>query len=181
MTFTPTPLEGSYLIQPDRFIDERGWFSRTFDKAGFEAINHTQEWVQMNHSFTLTKGTIRGMHYQEPPHGEIKLVRCISGKVYDVIVDIRRNSPTFLQSFGTELSADLLNMIYIPKGFAHGFQALTDGCELIYCHSAFYTQKGENGMAYNDPLISISWPLAVSVLSDRDKQHAFITEQFKGI
>ncbi len=181
MIFTKTILNGSYIIELNAFTDERGWFARTYCKNEFSAIGHHDEWVQMNHSFTKNKGTIRGMHFQLPPFSEIKLVRCIAGAVYDVIIDLRKNSATFLQSFGVELSAQNKKMIYIPAGFAHGFQALSNDCEMIYHHSQFYTTGAEGGIKYNDPKINISWPLAVTNISERDNQHNLLDENFKGI
>jgi len=181
MTFTETSLKGSYIIEPKPFVDERGWFARTFCKEEFQKINHNKEWVQLNHSFTNRTGTIRGMHYQNPPYTEIKLVRCIAGSVYDVIIDLRKGSPTFLKWFGIELSALNKKMIYIPEGFAHGFQTLADNSELIYHHSEFYKPGVENGIRYDDPTININWKLAVTSLSDRDKQHNYLTENFIGI
>jgi dTDP-4-dehydrorhamnose 3,5-epimerase len=181
MIFTETILNGSYVIELNAFTDERGWFARTYCKNEFSAIGHHDEWVQMNHSFTKNNGTIRGMHFQLPPFSEIKLVRCIAGAVYDVIIDLRVSSATFLQSFGVELSAQNKKMIYIPAGFAHGFQALSNDCELIYHHSQFYTTGAEGGIKYNDPKINISWPLAVTNISERDNQHNLLDENFKGI
>ena len=139
MIFTATELVGSYVIDLQPIEDERGWFARTYCKNEFGKIGHTKDWVQLNHSFTKQIGSIRGMHFQLAPFSEIKLVRCIAGAVYDVIIDLRKNSPTFFKYFGVELSASNKKMIYIPEGFAHGFQALTDDCELIYHHSQFYT------------------------------------------
>ena len=121
------------------------------------------------------------MHYQESEYKEIKLVRCIAGKVYDVIIDIRKDSPTFLKWFGIELSAENKKMLYIPAGFAHGFQCLSDNCELLYHHSAFYTPGRETGISYNDPAVNIEWPIEITVISERDKNHPFITKNFKGI
>lgn len=167
MIFTPTKLSGSFTIDLKPFNDNRGWFSRTYCKQTFEQIGHHAEWVQMNHSVTFKKGTIRGMHYQLPPFSEIKMVRCIVGSIYDVIVDIRANSPTYLQWFGAELSAENKKMMYIPEGFAHGFQTLTDNCELIYHHSNFYTPNSEGGLRFNDKKININWPLAVTEISER--------------
>ena len=181
MNFIETTLKGSYIIEPKPFVDERGWFARTFCKEEFKQIGHTREWVQMNHSFTTTTGTIRGMHFQNPPFSEIKLVRCISGSVYDVIIDIREDSPTFLQWFSIELSAMNRKMIYIPVGFAHGFQTLSENSELIYHHSEFYKPGVENGILYNDPIVNIQWPLNISTISERDQQHNLITENFIGI
>jgi dTDP-4-dehydrorhamnose 3,5-epimerase len=181
MIFTPAPLTGSYIIDISPHGDSRGWFARTYCKNEFAQIGHTKEWVQLNHSFTAKKGTVRGMHFQLPPHSEIKMVRCIAGAVYDVIVDIRKDSPTFLQWFGTELSAANKKMLYIPEGFAHGFQALTDYCELMYHHSAFYTAGAEGGIRYGDAAININWPLAVTEISERDSNHPLLDTTFKGI
>ncbi|WEK34138.1 MAG: dTDP-4-dehydrorhamnose 3,5-epimerase [Candidatus Pseudobacter hemicellulosilyticus] len=181
MIFTPTPLEGSYLVGLQPFSDDRGWFARFYCKEAFSSIGHTQEWVQMNHSFTRQAGTIRGMHYQLPPFREIKLVRCIAGAVLDVIVDCRQGSPTFLQWFSAELSAANQQMMYIPQGFAHGFQALTADCELIYLHSELYKPGAEGGLRYNDPALHIQWPLAAVNLSGRDGQHPLLDQNFKGI
>lgn len=181
MNFSPTPLHGSYVIAFDEFSDNRGWFARYFDKKEFEKINHKQEWVQMNHSFTTKKGTIRGMHFQVAPYKEIKLIRCIAGAIYDVIVDLRHGSPTFLQWFGTELSVENKKMLYIPEGFAHGFQSLSDNAELLYHHSAFYAPGSEGGIKYDDKLVSIKWPLPLSIISERDANHPYIDKNFKGI
>ena len=181
MTFSPTPLQGSYVIDLAPFRDERGWFARTYCENEFEEIGHTAKWVQMNHSYTAKRGTIRGMHFQVPPYREIKMVRCVRGKVFDVIVDIRRNSQTFLQWFGLELSADAMNMLYIPAGFAHGFQTLSDDCELIYHHSEFYTPGAEGGIKYNDPAFDIRWPLVALFISERDLNHPVLNENVKGI
>src|SRR4051812_15964653 len=122
MTFTPTPLAGSFVVDLSPKYDNRGWFARTFCKEEFRQISHYKEWVQLNHSYTVSTGTVRGMHYQLPPYKEIKMVRCIAGAVYDVIIDLRANSSTFLKSFAVELSAVNKKMFYIPEGFAHGFQ-----------------------------------------------------------
>ena len=182
MIFTELNLKGAFIIDLKVFSDERGWFGRTYCKEEFKSVGLEQEWVQMNHSFTTKKGTIRGMHFQFPPYQEIKMVRCIAGMVYDVIVDIRKDSPTFLHYVGIELSASNKRMIYIPSGFAHGFQTLSDDAELIYHHSAFYTPQAEAGLLYNEPLVNINWPLAVTELSERDSKHQqIIKETFKGI
>ncbi|MBC7507348.1 MAG: dTDP-4-dehydrorhamnose 3,5-epimerase [Ferruginibacter sp.] len=181
MIFTETVLKGSFVIELEPFVDERGWFARTYCKNEFSKIGHQKEWVQLNHSFTKQTGTIRGMHYQLPPFSEIKLVRCIAGTVYDVIIDIRKGSATFLQYFGVELSAANKKMIYIPEGFAHGFQALTDDCELIYHHSQFYAAGVEAGIKYDEPTINIGWPMPVTGISQRDNTHPLIDSNFKGI
>jgi dTDP-4-dehydrorhamnose 3,5-epimerase len=135
----------------------------------------------MNHSFTAEKGTVRGMHFQHPPHAEIKMVRCIAGAVYDVAVDLRKDSETFLQWYGIELSAENKQMIYIPEGFAHGFQTLTENVELMYHHTEFYTPEAEEGLLYNDPMLNINWPLQINNLSERDTKHPIIQSNFKGI
>ena len=181
MIFNETVLKGSYVIGLNPIADERGWFARTYCKNEFNSIGHQNEWVQMNHSFTQNKGTIRGMHFQLPPFSEIKLVRCIAGAVYDVIIDLRKGSPTFLQWFGSELSAQNKKMIYIPHGFAHGFETLSDECELIYHHTQFYTASAEGGIKYSDPKININWPLPVTHISERDNQHNLLDENFKGL
>jgi len=180
MKFLPTILNGSFTIQLDPIKDERGWFARYFCKKEFSSIGHDKEWVQMNHSFTIKKGTIRGMHFQKPPHSEIKLVRCIHGSVYDVVIDLRKDSPTFLNWFGVELSAENKLMMYIPEGFAHGFQTLEDNSGLLYMHTAYYSPEAESGLKFNDPQINISWPLEVSEISLRDNNHDLL-EKFNGL
>ena len=181
MKFIETPLKGSYLIELDPFRDERGLFARAFCKNEFSEINHSKEFVQINHSVTVQKGTIRGLHYQVPPSCEIKLVRCVRGKVFDVIVDIRRGSLTFLNYFGIELSEQNMKMIYVPEGFAHGFQTLAPNSQLIYHHSNYYTPEDERGMRYSDPFIGIKWPLQPSVVSQKDKNYDLLNKQFGGI
>ena len=181
MIFTPTKLAGSYTITLEPFQDSRGWFARYFCKNEFAKIGHAKEWVQMNHSATVTPGTIRGMHFQLPPHSEIKLVRCIRGAVYDVIIDLRKDSPSFLQYFGTELSAENKNSLYIPEGFAHGFQSLEPNSELIYHHSNFYEPHVESGIRFDDPRVNIKWPLALAEISQRDANHSYLGSTFNGI
>jgi dTDP-4-dehydrorhamnose 3,5-epimerase len=181
MIFTPTPLAGAYVVDLEPFSDDRGWFARSYCKNEFAQIGHHKEWVQLNHSASYQAGTLRGMHFQLPPFREIKMVRCIAGAVLDVIVDLRKDSPTILQWFGQELSAVNRKMLYIPEGFAHGFQTLTDNVELLYHHSEFYTPGAEGGLRYDDPRLAIQWPLDVTVISDRDRGHPLIDQNFKGI
>lgn len=181
MIFSPTPLNGSFVIDLEALMDKRGWFARYYCKKEFSQIGHKDEWVQMNHSFTSSIGTIRGMHFQKEPFKEIKLIRCVAGTVFDVIVDLRQGSPTFLKWFGIELSAGNKKSIYVPEGFAHGFQSLSDNCELLYHHTAFYQPGSEGGIRYNDPAMGINWPLPISVISDRDDQHPLLDNEFKGI
>ena len=181
MIFNPTFLAGSFIIEPSVLMDDRGWFARFYCKNDFKEIGHDKEWVQLNHSATDKKGAIRGMHFQKEPFREIKMVKCIAGAVYDVIIDLRRDSSTFLKWFGTELSAKNKKMFYIPEGFAHGFQCLEDNCELIYHHSEFYAPAAEAGIKYDDPMIQIDWPQAITVLSPRDESHPYLDQNFKGI
>ena len=181
MIFTETPLAGAFVVEPEPYRDDRGLFARTFCKNEFSKLNHTKEFVQFNHSQTLKKGTIRGMHYQLPPYSEIKLIRCIRGRVFDVIIDLRKDSPTFLKYHAVELSEQNMLSYYIPEGFAHGFQTLEDDSQLIYHHTAFYVPGHEAGIRYNDPLIGIDWPLPVTVITDKDRNHEFLTRSFKGL
>ena len=181
MKFTETPLKGSFVIDLEPFSDDRGWFARTFCKKDFQEIGHHKEWVQLNHSVTYKKGSIRGMHFQYPPHSEIKMVRCIAGAIYDVIIDLRQESSSFLQWFGAELSADNKKMLYIPEGFAHGFQTLTDDCQLIYHHTSFYVPGAEGGIRYDDQRVNIKWKQPIADISERDKNHPLINDTFKGI
>lgn len=181
MIFSPTPLGGCYVINLEPFQDERGWFARTYCKEEFRAIAPPLEWVQCNHSFTRSRGTIRGIHYQTAPHHEAKLVRCIAGAVWDVVVDLRHGSPTFLHWFGTELSAVNRKMIFVPERFAHGFQTLTDNCEMFYHHTHAFTPEAEGGLRHDDPLLAIRWPLPSADLSGRDQRHPLLTEAFEGI
>ncbi len=181
MIFRETRLEGAYIIEPEPFRDERGFFARTFCRREFARIGHHKEFVQFNHSFTRLKGTIRGLHYQRPPHAEIKLIRCIRGAVKDVIVDIRQGSRTFLQHIAVELTEQNLKMIYVPEGFAHGFQTLEPETELIYHHTAFYVPEAEGGIRYDDPLLEIAWPLPVQEASEKDRSHPLLGSHFTGI
>src|SRR5258705_7064902 len=181
MIFNPTSLGGSYLIEPEVFTDARGWFTRFYCKNDFKEIGHDKEWVQLNHSVTNKKGAIRGMHFQMPPFSEIKMVKCIAGSVYDVIIDLRKESSTFLKWVGVELSAKNKKMFYIPEGFAHGFQCLEDNCELIYHHSEFYKPGAEAGIRYDDPQVKIGWLLNVTMISPRDELHPWLDKNFKGI
>ena len=181
MKFLETPLANAYLIDLRPFQDDRGLFARTFCQREFEEIGHQKPFVQFNHSHTNTKGTLRGLHFQHPPHAEIKLIRCIKGSVFDVMVDLRKDSPTFLQHVGVELSERNMRMIYIPEGFAHGFQTLEDHCELIYHHTAYYQPGSEGGIPYNDPAIGIEWPLDPTVLSEKDQRYPVIGPAFSGL
>lgn len=181
MTFMESPLKGAYIIEPEPFIDNRGMFARVFCKDELRKINHHKEIVQINHSITRKKGAVRGMHYQSPPNAEIKMVKAIKGSVYDVIIDIREGSLTFLKWFGEILSQENMKMMYVPEGFAHGFQTLEDDCELLYFHTEFYNKPTEGAVRYNDPLINIKWPLELTEISEKDNTHPLLDKDFRGI
>ncbi len=166
--FAPIPLAGSYLIHLDPHVDRRGIFARAYCAREFATQGLEINYVQSNISHNVHAGIIRGLHYQREPHAEVKLVRCIKGAIYDVIVDLRETSETYLGWFGAELSEDNGLMMYVPSGFAHGYQALTDGATAFYMVSHFYAPKVEGGLRYNDPRLSIPWPLEVSDISDKD-------------
>jgi dTDP-4-dehydrorhamnose 3,5-epimerase len=169
MRFLETSFDGAWLTEPEPIRDERGYFARTFCVRDFEERGLEARFVQHSRSFSARRGTLRGMHYQAPPHTEVKLVSCIAGAIYDVIVDLRPGSPTHLKWQGFELSAANKRQLYVPAGFAHGFQTLTDDAELNYLISAFYEPKASTGISYDDPAIGIKWPLPVAVISDRDR------------
>lgn len=181
MKFIDTDLKGAYVIDLEPRKDDRGFFARTFCKREFNEIGHTKEFVQFNHSMSAQKGTLRGMHFQIPPSAEIKLIRCIRGKVFDVIIDLRAGSPTFLKHIGVILSEENMKMIYVPEGFAHGFQTLEDNTQMIYHHTEYYTPENERGLHHQDPVLNIGWPLAPLNLSDKDQKYPFIETNFKGI
>jgi len=181
MKFVETILQGAYLIVPDLLEDERGFFARTFCRREFEEKGLNPDIIQCNISFNKKKGTLRGMHYQVGPHGEVKLVRCTSGAIYDVIVDLRAESPTFRQWIAVELTAENHRMLYIPERFAHGFQTISDNTEVIYHHSVYYSPENERGLRFDDSILGITWPLPVAVISDRDQNHPLMDDHFQGI
>ena len=176
MIFTPLPLKGAFLIQLDKKEDNRGFFARFYCKEEFEKQGLDTNLVQMNTSFTKRKGTIRGFHFQSSPKTETKVVRCIHGAIWDVIVDIRAGSTTYGKWYGAELNWINRTMMYIPKGFAHGFQTLTDDVDQLYLHSEFYSPEHEGGLIYNDPVMSIRWPLPVTEISPTDQSHPLLEE-----
>jgi dTDP-4-dehydrorhamnose 3,5-epimerase len=171
MIFTETPLTGAFLIDLEKRGDERGFFARAFCEREFAEHGLPSRFVQVNNSLSAEKGTLRGMHYQLAPKAETKLVRCIRGALYDVILDLRSDSPTFGQSFGAELSAENRRMMVVPKGFGHGFITLADDTEAFYFVDEFYAPELERGVRWDDPRFAISWPLAPVVLSDKDRGH----------
>ena len=174
MRFLQTPLAGVWVIELDRLGDERGWFARSFDAEEFRARGMNPAVVQCNTSFNARRGTLRGMHYQADPHGESKLVRCVRGSIFDVAVDLRRDSATFLQWHGVELSAESSDALYIPAGLAHGFQTLTDDCEVLYKMGHRYVPEAARGVRWDDPAFAIDWPPASGerIISERDASYA---------
>lgn len=168
MQFTETKLKGAFILDLEPRLDQRGFFARTFCAKEFEAHNLKPTVAQCNLSFNYKKGTLRGMHYQTSPATETKLVRCTQGAIYDVIIDMRPHSPTYLSHIGVELTDENRRALYVPEMFAHGYQALTDEAEVIYQVGEFYTPGYEHGLRYNDPAFDIEWPLSVSEISEKD-------------
>jgi dTDP-4-dehydrorhamnose 3,5-epimerase len=169
MIFTETKLPGAYLVDIEPRTDERGFFARMFCANEFAERQLNSAVPQVNISFNYTKGTLRGMHYQVPPAAETKLVRCLRGAIYDVIIDLRPDSPTFLQHIGVELTAETRTALYIPQLFAHGFQTLADDTEVLYLMGEFYTPGYDRGLRYDDPAFKIAWPLPVTIIAEKDK------------
>jgi dTDP-4-dehydrorhamnose 3,5-epimerase len=182
MKFHPTPLADLTLIETTRVEDERGQFSRVFCEAECAAIRPGLRWTQINLSRTYDKGTVRGMHFQYPPAAEAKLIRCLRGRVFDVAVDLRVDSPTFLRWHAVELDQDEANQFFIPEGFAHGFQALTDDAQLLYLHTTAWSREQEGGLRHDDPTIAIAWPLPMTRISIKDQQWPLVKEsRFAGL
>jgi dTDP-4-dehydrorhamnose 3,5-epimerase len=168
MKFLPTPLDGAFLIELEEHGDGRGFFARLFCEREFAAVGLENRFVQINNSLTRDEGTLRGMHYQLGEAAEVKVIRCVKGTLWDAILDLRPGSPTFGQSFGAELSANNRQMMYVPRGFAHGFLTLAADTEALYLVSAFYAPERERGVRWNDPRFAIRWPRTPRVLSDKD-------------
>lgn len=181
LTISHLPLDGLKLITRQRLGDTRGSFARLFCREELALAGWTKPIAQINHTITPKIGTVRGMHFQQPPYSEMKLVTCLRGEVYDVAVDLRRDTSTFLSWHGEILSADNNRAMLIPEGFAHGFQALTDDVELLYCHTAPYAAGFEGGVRATDPLLGITWPMKIAMLSERDSCHNLLTDSFSGI
>jgi dTDP-4-dehydrorhamnose 3,5-epimerase len=171
MIFLETSLPGAYVIEVEKHEDERGFFARSWCAREFAAKGLDHHLVQCNVSFNKRKGTLRGLHYQVPPHAEAKLVRCTKGSLVDVIVDLRKDSPTFLKWFANDLTAANHRMLYIPKLFAHGFQTLEDDTEIFYQMTEFYEPAASKGLRWNDPRLSINWPVASRVMSQKDQAY----------
>lgn len=176
MRIEPTTLADARLIDLERRGDKRGWFARTMDAQIFADQGMDSVFVQQNASMSAQAGTLRGLHFQRPPHAEAKLVRCLRGRILDVIVDLRRGSPTFLRHEGFELGADNGRMLYVPRGFAHGFQTLTDDVEVSYLVSAYYAPEAEGGLRWDDPRLGIAWPRPVAVISPKDAAWPLLSE-----
>lgn len=181
MKITATPLAGLMLVETASVRDERGEFVRVFGEEECAGLRPHLHWTQINLSCTARKGTVRGMHFQNPPAAEAKLIRCIRGSVFDVAVDLRSGSPTFLQWHAVELHENLPVQIFIPEGVAHGFQAITDDVQLLYLHTAAWSPNHEGGIRHDDCALSIAWPLPVTQVSDKDRNLPSLTPAFAGI
>jgi dTDP-4-dehydrorhamnose 3,5-epimerase len=174
MKFELLPLAGLAIAHSTACLDHRGAFMRMFCASSLSPILGTRQIAQINHSRTVEKGAIRGLHFQKSPHAEMKLIRCLKGAVYDVAVDIRPESATYLRHFSIELTANDGKLFVIPEGFAHGFQTLSPDTELLYLHTHQYEPQSESGLLFDDPVLAIAWPLPVSDISERDRQHSRI-------
>ncbi len=181
MKIKQTTLKDAFSIDPEPFEDNRGSFSRVFCQRELKHILHNNNIVQINHSITKQKNAIRGMHFQFPPKAEIKIVKCMRGSVFDVIIDLRKGSPTFLKWHGETLTFENMKILYIPEGFAHGFQTLEENSELLYFHTEFYSPEHEGGVRYNDLSVNISWPLDVIDISEKDRNYPLLSQDFEGI
>lgn len=179
--FQPTALAGLTVVCRKQSEDGRGSFTRMFCAEEFRKIGLAKPIAQINHSVTRCKGVVRGLHFQYPPHAETKIVSCLKGEIFDVAVDLRADSPTFLCWHGEVLSAENRKALCIPEGFAHGFQALEDDCELLYLHTECYTPTAESALNVTDPRLNIAWPLPIAELSERDHAHPFIGPDFAGV
>jgi dTDP-4-dehydrorhamnose 3,5-epimerase len=170
MNFTPLKLTGAYLAEIKKIEDNRGFFARGWGRDDFESLGLNPNIVQANIAWNRVRGTLRGMHFQLPPHAEAKFIRCTRGALYDVIVDLRPNSPTHREWVGVELTAENYLALYVPEGFGHGYQTLVDNTEITYMTTAFYAPKAARGVPYNDPAFGIKWPLPVTEISENDKK-----------
>lgn len=176
-----TRLPGLRVLQRKPIGDSRGYFERLFCVDELVSLIQARQIVQINHTLTKHCGTVRGLHFQHPPHAELKFVSCLRGEVFDVAVDLRHDSPTFLQWHAEILSEDSHKTLVIPEGFAHGFQTLTDDCEMLYFHTAAYNAEAEDGLNALDPRLSVEWPLPVHGASSRDAAYPFIDDKFSGV
>lgn len=181
MNIIDTPLPDLKLVESSPYRDARGAFTRLFCAEYLQSLLGHRQIVQINHSRTSRTGSVRGLHFQSPPHAEMKMIRCMRGRVWDVAVDLRAGSTTFLQWHAEELSGDDARMLVIPEGFAHGFQVLEPDSELLYLHTAAYQPASEGGLRYDDARLAITWPLPPQDLSSRDQAHPLITADFNGV
>lgn len=181
LSITDLPLPGLKRVERQRVGDSRGFLSRLFCADELQAAGWTKPIAQINQTYTARLGTVRGLHFQHPPHTEMKLVSCLRGAVWDVAVDIRAGSKTFLRWHAEHLSADNGCAMLIPEGFAHGLQTLTDDVELLYCHSTAYSADAEAGLNPNDARLAIAWPLPIAELSARDARHSMLDDSFTGV
>jgi len=181
MKIEQTKIVGVTIIHSEPFKDERGFFNRIFCQKELEVIRPNITIAQINHSMTKTKGTIRGMHFQNPPHAEMKIVRCVKGSIFDVAIDLRKDSPTFLQWHGEILSAENMKALVIPEGCAHGFQSLEDDIEMIYMHTQFYSKQSEGAIRFDETKINIHWPLEYTMISEKDLTYPFLPDNYEGI
>lgn len=171
MEFIETDLRGAFLVKPATFVDERGFFARTWSQREFQDRGLDGSLVECNVSFNIRAGTLRGMHYQGEPHAQVKLVRCTQGSIHDVIIDLRRDSPTFKRWIATRLTAENQQMLYVPGGFAHGFQTLRENTEVLYQMGAYYAPADAHGVRWDDPAFAIEWPDAARIINARDASY----------
>ncbi len=176
MRFIETELNGAYIIEPVVHKDHRGFFLESYSRKVFEDAGIRADFLQDNHSLSKQKGVIRGLHFQNPPHAQSKLIRVVKGSIYDVIVDLRKKSPTYGKWFPVEISADNFKMLFVPTGFAHGFCTLEENTEVIYKVDAFYAPDSDAGIRWNDPDLKISWPVTDPVISEKDKSLPFLRD-----
>ncbi len=181
MNLVETSISGAWIIESKSFQDNRGAFSRLYCSRELQVILKSRTIAQINHSITRNVGAVRGLHYQNSPHAELKIVRCLKGRVFDVAVDLRQGSPTFLKWNAVELTPESNLAYVIPEGCAHGFQVLEENSQLLYLHTEFYTPEVEGAVRFDDPQIAVAWPLSPTDLSARDQNHPLLNENFKGI
>jgi dTDP-4-dehydrorhamnose 3,5-epimerase len=176
MIFRETTLKGAFVIEMEKFEDKRGFFARAWSRKEVEANGLISRVAEINISFSKRRGTLRGMHYQVAPYEQVKLVRCTAGAIYDVIIDMRLDSPSYRKWTGVELTAENYRMLYVPEHFAHGFQTLEDDTEVTYQVSQFYSPESERGVRYDDPVFQVEWPRPVEVISEKDIAWPFCSQ-----
>jgi dTDP-4-dehydrorhamnose 3,5-epimerase len=181
MIIEDTKITNVKIIHSEPFSDERGFINRIFCQNELNSIQKNMIIKQINHSMTIFKGTVRGLHFQYPPHAELKIIRCMKGSIFDVAVDLRKDSPTFLEWHGELLSADNMKALVIPEGFAHGFQSLDDNIEMLYIHTQSYCKEAEGSLRYDDSKIDIKWPIKVSNISKKDLSAPFVPSNYRGV